>query len=170
MKIKDRPEYSGKTDILTFRPDDTLSEAIKVMSEKNFGSCLIANEDKTLAGIITERDLMRRVLSKGLDPAKLKIKEVMTTNLRVAKPDDDVLDWMRIMSNERFRHLPIVDDQNKIVSIMSQGDFVSYTWPELMVQFTEKAKETIRPNYQIFLILGSVMAYTLLMMLIFGQL
>ncbi len=56
----------------------------------------------------------------------------MTTDLKVARADDDLLDWLRLMSNERFRHLPVVDDQGVIIGMMSQGDFVSYTWPELM--------------------------------------
>ena len=48
----------------------------------------------------------------------------MTTQVRAAKEDDNLLDWLRIMSNDRFRHLPVVDEEGKVVSMMSQGDFV----------------------------------------------
>jgi CBS-domain-containing membrane protein len=87
----------------------------------------------------------------------------MTTEVRTARADDDVLDWLRIMSNERFRRLPIVDDDGRLKAVFTQGDFVSYTWPELMSQATQLAKATVFRNWHIVLIVGAVMVYTLVM-------
>ena len=64
----------------------------------------------------------------------------MTPNPRVANENDDVLDWLRIMSNDRFRRLPVVDSNGKIKVIFTQGDFVSYTWPDLIYQASQLAK------------------------------
>ena len=132
MKIKDRPEFRSKAAVLTFGPKALVSEAVAIMSERNYGAAVIVSPDRKPLGIVTERDFMRRLLNKRMDPDQTTLDQIMTTDLKMARADDDLLDWLRLMSNERFRHLPVVDDQGIIISMMSQGDFVSYTWPELM--------------------------------------
>lgn len=162
MRIKDRPEYQSKPKPVCMKASDSTREAINVMSEKNFGSVVIVNDDQTVAGIVTERDLMTRLLYKKKDPDKTKLKDIMTSEVRLAKEDDNLLDWLRIMSNERFRHLPIVDENNKIVSMMSQGDFVSYTWPELLERLKENVKASFDSNYQIVFIVSALLLYALI--------
>ena len=85
----------------------------------------------------------------------------MTKHVRVAKDTDQMIDWLRIMSNERFRRLPVVDDKGNVVNILSQGDFVSYTWPELLTQVRETARASIGMGYQIALIVGALLIYAL---------
>lgn len=63
------------------------------------------------------------------------------------------------MSNERFRRLPVVDQNDRIVAIMTQGDFVSYTWPDLIDQAKQVTKATISTNYQIMLVAGGILLY-----------
>jgi CBS domain-containing protein len=70
------------------------------------------------------------------------------------------------MSNERFRRLPVVDAEGRIQAVFTQGDFVSYTWPDLMGQAREMAKATVLRNWHIFLIGGGIMLYTVLIVLI----
>lgn len=142
MKIKDRPEYRSKAMVLSFDKDALVMDAVAVMSEKNYGAVVIVDASKKPLGIVTERDLMRRLLAKEKDPRTTRLAEIMTTDLKIAKADDNLLDWLRIMSNERFRHLPIVDDAGVLTSMMSQGDFVSYTWPELFQRLGEQSKAT----------------------------
>ncbi|MGF1545223.1 MAG: CBS domain-containing protein [Parvularculaceae bacterium] len=168
MKIKDRPEYAQKTDILRFSPGVTVAEAVKAMSTKNYGSSLVIDENEKLLGIFTERDLMRRVVANDVDPATTPLRDVMTDSVKVATAEDSLIDWLRIMSNERFRHLPVVDEDGRVVTIMSQGDFVSYTWPDLLQRVGEQARATIAPNVQIAFMVGGVMLYTIVMMLIFA--
>ena len=102
---------------------------------------------------------MTRLLAKKLDPSKTTLSDIMTTQVRAAKEDDNLLDWLRIMSNDRFRHLPVVDEEGKVVSMMSQGDFVSYTWPELFSRVKETTKASLASGYQIVLIIVAVLAY-----------
>ena len=64
------------------------------------------------------------------------------------------------MSNERFRHVPVVDKDGKLINVMSQGDFVSYTWPNLMYQVKEVAKENYFKANQVVLIVLSLLIYT----------
>jgi CBS domain-containing protein len=162
MKIKDRPEYSSKSKPVTFSPDTPVRDAVNVMSENNFGSVVIVDNDNRVAGIVTERDLMRRLLFKKKSADKTMLSDIMTSEVRVAQEDDSLLDWLRIMSNERFRHLPVVDEEGKLVNMMSQGDFVSYTWPELFKRVVENTKATIGIGYQIVLIIIAMLTYALL--------
>ena len=162
MKIKDRPEFKSKSQVLTFKPTDTVFAAVKIMSEKNYGAAVIVSDDRQPIGIVTERDFMRRLLDKERDPKTTSLSEIMTTDLKLARADDDLLDWLRQMSNDRFRHLPVVDDQGKLVSIMSQGDFVSYTWPQLIGRITEQAKATFNINPSIFTAVGVVIIFMLI--------
>ncbi len=162
MKIKERPEYNAKAKPVTLSETAMVREAITLMSERKFGSIIIARDDQTIAGIVTERDLMIRLLHEKKDPDKTPLSEIMTKDLRVARGDDDVMDWLRIMSNERFRHLPIVDEDEKLINVMSLGDFVSYTWPEMMTQIKAKTKESFAAGYQIVLIIAALLIYALI--------
>ncbi|MBO0905310.1 CBS domain-containing protein [Jiella sonneratiae] len=166
MKIKDRPEFRDKPKPLCFGPDETAMAAVAAMTERNVGSVMIVDDFDKLIGVVTERDVMKRLVGARRDPETTRLREIMTARPRVAKADDDLIEWMRVMSNERFRRLPIVDDQGRVVSIMTQGDFVSYTWPNLLHQAREVTRTTVGRNYQIMLVAGSVALYTIVLIVI----
>ena len=83
----------------------------------------------------------------------------MTKNPRVAYENDNVLDWLRIMSNDRFRRLPVVDKNNKIKVIFTQGDFVSYTWPDFIYQASQMAKSSFMRGFSIHSLLFFMLVY-----------
>lgn len=167
MFIKDRPEYKSKPRPLCYPPETKVLDAAREMSERGFGSVIVTNPDDTIAGIVTERDLMRKVIARGGDPEKLTLADIMTRDVKAARESDNLVDWLRQMSNDRFRHLPVIDDDGKVKAMMSQGDFVSYTWPELLNRIGENAKATLKPNYQIALIIGAILVYSLLVPLVY---
>ena len=163
MKIKDRPEFKNKPPVFVLHADEFASAAISVMAERNIGSVIIVDNDQKVTGIVTERDLLRRLLGSNLDQKTTRLSEIMTKNVRTANPDDQVIDWLRLMSNERFRHLPVIDTNGRLINILSQGDFVSYTWPELMLNFREKATETLRATAApLPILVGGMLLYSLL--------
>lgn len=162
MKIKDRPEFNRKGETLTFAPNVMVSTAVREMSEKNYGAAVIIGEDQKPLGIVTERDFMRRLLKNNLDQNVTALSAIMTTDLRLAKADDDLLDWLRQMSNDRFRHLPVVNDNGELIGLMSQGDFVSYTWPQLFERVREQARATFDVNPSIFFGLGTIIFIALI--------
>ncbi len=166
MRIKDRAEWGSMPKPLTFPPDALASDAIAAMCEKNYGSVIIIDPDEKVIGVFTERDVMKKLVNGHLVPDETRLSEVMTTNPRLAHEDDDVVDWLRIMSNERFRRLPVVDSEGRIKAVFTQGDFVSYTWPELMHQATQLARSTLGKNWHYFLIGGAVLLYTLATMVL----
>jgi CBS-domain-containing membrane protein len=118
-------------------------------------------------GIVTERDLMRRLLNKSLDPKTTQLSTIMTSEVRTGRADDEVIDWLRQMSNERFRHLPVVDDQGRLVNIMSQGDFVSFTWPDLLGLLKEKTRDSLKGGAsQLPLLVAGMIVYAVVVLLI----
>ena len=159
MKISDRPEFKSKKPPLTFTENETVLNAVKAMKNDNFGSVVITDKNNKVKGIVTERDLLK-VNPKFNEPKTTKLKQIMTSPVKVAKKDDNLLTWLRQMSNERFRHVPVVDKDGKIINVMSQGDFVSYTWPNLMYQVKEVAKENYFKANQVVLIVLSLLIYT----------
>ncbi len=166
MQLRDRPEFRSKPRPLTRPADAMTADAVAEMSARDFGSVIVVDADERVIGVVTERDIMKRIVNEGRDPATTPLSEIMTRDPRVARETDDLLDWLRIMSNERFRRLPVVDADGRIVTVFTQGDFVSFTWPDLIYQGTQLAKASIGRNWALWLIGGGIMVYTLLMVLV----
>jgi signal-transduction protein with cAMP-binding, CBS, and nucleotidyltransferase domain len=165
MRIKDRPEFNRKAAMLTYGPDELVITAVRSMSELNYGAVVVVSPDNKPVGIVTERDFMRRLLNNALDPSTTKLRDIMTTDLKIAHADDDLLDWLRQMSNDRFRHLPVVNEDGVIINIMSQGDFVSYTWPQLIERLKEQTRATLDINPSIFAAIGGGIVFMLIIIL-----
>ena len=167
-RLMDRPEYATKPFPLTSPPETTVFDAVSNMSEKNYGSVIVIDPDQRVIGVVTERDIMNKLVRKGLDPKSTRLEDIMTANPRLAKETDDLIDWLRIMSNERFRRLPVVDDEGRIQAVFTQGDFVSYTWPDLLYQMKSIAAATVIRNWPLYLIGGGIALYSILMVIVIG--
>jgi len=168
VKIKDRQEFKSKPNPFTLLASAPVADAVDVMAEKNIGSVVILDDDRRVRGIVTERDLLRRLLRYNLDQKTTTLSDIMTSEVKTAHEDDDVVDWLRIMSNERFRHLPVVDEEGRLINVFSQGDFVSYTWPSLLLILKDKASETFLGNKsQLTILVLCVVVYTMVMVVIF---
>jgi CBS domain-containing protein len=160
-RLMDRPEYRSKQTPLTRTPETSVLDAAKAMSEKNYGSVIVVDSEDKVVGLVTERDVLNRLVAHGLDAKKTPLSAIMTQDPRLASETDNMLDWLRIMSNERFRRLPVVDDQGRIKAVFTQGDFVSYTWPDLMYQMKAIGTATVSKNLPIFYITGGIAIYSL---------
>ncbi len=167
MRLRDRPEFVTKPPPLTFPREATVAEAVARMAELNYGSVIVVDPDRRVEGVVTERDVLKRLVNQRRDPATTTLAEIMTSNPRVARADDDMLDWLRIMSNERFRRLPVVDAEGRIIAVMTQGDFVSYTWPDLIYQGRQIMRASIAKNWNLILLIGgAIMLYSVVMILL----
>lgn len=165
-RLMDRPEYGSKPKPLTRPQEGMVSEAVAAMSEKNYGSVMIVDADDKVIGVVTERDIMKKIVGAGKDPTTTPLSDIMTREPRLARETDDMIDWLRIMSNERFRRLPVVDDDGRIKVVFTQGDFVSYTWPDLIYQMRSMATATVSRNFPYFLIGGGIAVYSLAMIVV----
>ena len=102
--------------------DATVSAAVRVMAAHNVGIVAVLDGDR-LAGVFSERDVVRRVVDGGLDPSVTPVARVMTTDLVVAAADDDYQSAMRTMDAANIRHLPVVAD-GRLLSMLSIRDLL----------------------------------------------
>lgn len=105
-------------------PESTVFEAIKLMAEKNIGSLLVMTNGK-LVGLFTERDYTRKVALHGKTSKETRVSEIIPHEVVTVGPDDSVEECMRLMTENRVRHLPIVEGGN-VVGIVSIGDLVNW--------------------------------------------
>jgi CBS domain-containing protein len=108
--------------VVRLGPNATVHEAACVMTQASCGSVLIIEGAGTLLGILTERDLMTRVLAKALDPATTLVTKVMTPHPLCVGPEMKVTDAVLIMIERGFRHLPVVTEGSKILGVFSARD------------------------------------------------
>ena len=125
---------------------------------------MVTDNNQMVIGVLTERDILKKLVNERKGAEETLVSEIMTKDVKVARETDDVLDWLRIMSNERFRRLPVVDDSGRVVCVFTQGDFVSYTWPDLLFQAKELAKAGVMKNFSVWLIVGGLFLYSVLML------
>ena len=108
--------------VISLAPQATIWDAACVMTKANCGSVLIIDGSSVLQGIVTERDLMTRVLAKALNPEKTTVADVMTRSPQCIPPETLVSDAVLIMIERGFRHLPIVSAAGKILGVFSVRD------------------------------------------------
>ena len=108
--------------LVSLGPGATVHEAACVMTRANCGSVLVLDSAGAMLGILTERDLMTRVLAKALDPAATLVGKVMTPHPHCVGPETRVSDAVLIMIERGFRHLPIVTDGSRILGVFSVRD------------------------------------------------
>lgn len=105
-------------------PEATVFEAIKMMAEKNIGSVLVMSGNR-LVGLFTERDYTRKVALHGKSSKETLVAEIIPREVVTVTSDDSVEDCMRLMTEKRVRHLPVVES-TKVVGIISIGDLVNW--------------------------------------------
>jgi CBS domain-containing protein len=112
-------------EIISIAPDRPVYDALVILAEYKIGALAVMQGDR-LVGIFSERDYAREVVLQGRSSKSTAIAEVMTGNVITGKPGDLVDSAMRIMSEKRFRHLPVVEN-GKVLGMLSLGDLVKET-------------------------------------------
>ncbi|MCP8319038.1 MAG: CBS domain-containing protein [Candidatus Methylarchaceae archaeon HK01B] len=106
--------------VVTIDSEESVAEACKIMGDKRIGSLIVTIQDKPL-GIFTERDLLSKIISKGLKLEEIKIRDYMSAPLTVINPDFDLKEAARIMEQLKIRRLPVIEDE-KLVGILTSAD------------------------------------------------
>lgn len=106
-------------------PDTTVFDAIKLMAEKNIGALPVLSADGRLVGVFTERDYTRKVALHGKSSRETRVREITVSDLVTVTVEDTVEDCMKLMTEKRVRHLPVVEGA-KVIGMVSIGDLVNW--------------------------------------------
>jgi CBS domain-containing protein len=143
MSIRDKRRaplarlFDKRDPIHSVGPDVSVTECVRTMTSKKLGALIIMDGER-LIGIFTERDAMNKMLAAGRDPLNTKVSEVMTRNPYSIPPTTTVGEAMAIVTNRRFRHLPIVEN-GKVLAVISSGDLTHW----MMQDKTESVQELV---------------------------
>jgi CBS domain-containing protein len=120
--VKNILEKKG-SDVWAVKPNATVYSALELMAAKNLGAVLVVDDAGSLQGIFSERDYARKIIIKGRNSHTTKVKDIMTARVQYVQPDTTLHECMALMTQKRFRHLPVLDD-GKLVGVISIGDVV----------------------------------------------
>ena len=108
-------------------PESTVFDAIRLMAEKNVGALPVVTAEGRLAGVFTERDYTRNVALQGKSSRETRVSEIIGREVITVSPRDSVEDCMRLMTENRVRHLPVIEGGTELVGIVSIGDLVNWS-------------------------------------------
>jgi CBS domain-containing protein len=116
------------------KPDSTVAEAIREMLEHHIGAIAVVDDNRVVAGIFTERDVLRRLSLSGRDPNSTPVREVMTVPVELATELTSEAEALAVMLERHYRHLPIVDHDGKLLGMLSVRHVLQERVDELVQQ------------------------------------
>ena len=137
MTVKAILESKGHA-VVTLGPNEKLSEAVRILADNRIGALVITNGDRKIVGILSERDVVRVVAKEGAAALDLPVRSAMTPKVKIRNESHTVNEVMEIMTNGRFRHLP-VEKEGLLDGIVSIGDVV-----KRRIEDVEREAEEIR--------------------------
>jgi len=129
MKIEDVIRKKG-TDVVTIAPTATVAELVDLLAKFNIGAVVVSADGSSIAGIVSERDIVRHLASEGPESLGHEVSTIMTAEVKTCVPADALEDTAHTMTYARIRHLPVVSD-DALVGIVSIGDVVKYRIDQL---------------------------------------
>ncbi len=129
MRISDILRAKGG-DVATIAPEASVRRLLALLAERNIGAVVVSADGSTIEGIVSERDIVRRLNERGADLLDTPVSAIMTTSVRTCEPGDAVEGLRGTMTEHRIRHLPVVRD-GRLVGIVSIGDVVKSAIAEL---------------------------------------
>ena len=107
------------------RPDNTIREVAQIMRDESTGVVPVVDENGRLQGIITDRDIVMRSIPEGKDPMNMRANELMTDDVEAVTPDESLHDVVRLMGDKQIRRVPVVDQNDRLVGIISMADIAT---------------------------------------------
>jgi CBS domain-containing protein len=133
MRITDVIRHKGDL-VVTIRPDASVRDLLAQLAQFKIGALIVSDGGSQIAGIVSERDVVRHLHSAGPALLDLAVSDIMTTEVETCAPGDSVDDLMALMTQRRFRHVPVVDDEGTLIGIVSIGDVVKNRIDELQLE------------------------------------
>lgn len=116
--------------VVTIQPDATIGDLVAMLAEHNIGALVVSADGRTIAGIVSERDVVH-ALSRGGEVLSAPVASIMTSQVYCAPPEAKVDDLMHLMTDKRVRHIPVTDAEGLLMGIVSIGDVVKSRLGEL---------------------------------------
>ena len=129
MRISDVLKHKGDR-VVTVSPDETVASLIRMLDDHGIGAMVVSTDGRTVSGIVSERDVVRHLHSDGPALLDRAVSSIMTAEVHTCAPGDAVDDLMRVMTERRVRHIPVVVDGG-LAGIVSIGDVVKHRINEL---------------------------------------
>ncbi len=129
MLVRDVLAAKG-TAVATIAPTATVTELVAALAEHGIGALVVSGDGSSIDGIVSERDVARGLHTRGADLLARPVSEVMTARVRTCRPEESIRDIARVMTDGRFRHLPVLQD-GQLAGIVSIGDIVKKRIDEL---------------------------------------
>ncbi|WP_456696513.1 CBS domain-containing protein [Aeromicrobium sp. P5_D10] len=129
MRVQDVLTSKGSSTIYTIKPDATVAELMDELAEHNVGALIVSTDGTTMLGIVSERDIVRK-LRKVNDARGIAVSKIMTTDVSACSPDDSFKSLMNTMTEQRVRHVPVLQD-GQLVGVLSIGDAVKHRMEQL---------------------------------------
>lgn len=104
-------------------PDESVFRALEIMADKEIGSLMVMDGDQ-IAGLLSERDYARKIILSGKTSKETPVSAIMTTRVVCVRPELNLQEAMSLVTEKRVRHLPVVDDDDKMIGLISIGDLV----------------------------------------------
>jgi CBS domain-containing protein len=124
--------------VITAKPDHTIHDVAKVLGANRIGAVVVVHEDGSLAGIVSERDIVRVLGAEGPSALSKPVSEIMSRNVRTCKTGDSERELMSLMTAHRIRHLPVIEN-GKLAGMVSIGDVV-----KLRIESVEREAEEMK--------------------------
>jgi len=131
-------------DVVTINADATVLQAAKIMNKNEIG-CLIVTRRGRAVGIVTERDLLKRIISRSRDPKKTKVREIMTKPLIAGESEMDIEDATRLMFDNKIKKLPVLEG-GKLVGLVTLTDLVRYQPQMIRILKEMTARHLVPPK------------------------
>lgn len=136
MRHRIIPDITERGRVHALGEDTTVLDAVRKMAQLDVGALVVTNSAGQLAGIVTERDIARRLIAHGLDPKTTTLGQIMTRDPDTLSPDDSAFDALEIMRVRHYRHLPVVED-DRVVGMVSVRDLYEVMKVELETSIRE---------------------------------
>ena len=124
LKVKNLSKIKNNQVCFSFISESTVSEIADLMDIKDIGAVPILDQEKTLIGILSERDIVRKLVKTGRDSDLVTANDIMTKKIKSVHLSTSITEAQKIMTENNIRHLPVVDENNKLINFLSQRDLI----------------------------------------------
>ena len=167
IKIGDLPEATQRREIATATPTTNVRAAARYMSDLNVGAVPVLDKDGKVIGIFSERDLLKRVAAANKRIDDTSVGDVMTKSPQCVTPNDQLEDAIQFMIDGGYRHLPVVDEDNKLLGMLSIRDFMALNVSQMLARMGKFSVIAFLKSPQAFAMIIGVVLYTAVLLSFF---